>query len=242
MKRRKLVSLVCAALVFLAALGVWERPISGVYFHCVIPVRLALAGGESRWVSVNGARVHYDVLGPAAGAPVILVHGLGGRAEEWLALAHDLAKAGHRVYLPDLVGYGRSDQPAGFSYSVRDEAGVVVGFMDAMGLKQVDLGGISMGGWIVQIVASEHPERVRRLMLFDSAGIHEQPAWDTQALHALDAERSGAVERSALSAPGAGAGICGAGYSAHHAPEWLGDSPRAGVDAQWPRCLGELAA
>jgi len=37
-----------------------------------------------------------------------------------------------------------------------------------------------MGGWIVQIVASEHPERVRRLMLFDSAGIHEQPTWDTR--------------------------------------------------------------
>jgi pimeloyl-ACP methyl ester carboxylesterase len=180
MKRKKIVLQVCAVLAFLAALGFWERPISGAYFRCVIPVRLLLAGGESRWVTVNGTRVHYDVLGPAAGAPVVLVHGLGGRAEEWLALAHDLTKAGHRVYLPDLIGYGRSEQPADFSYSVRDEAGVVVGILDAVGLKQVDLGGISMGGWIVQIVASEHPERVRRLMLFDSAGIHEQPTWDTR--------------------------------------------------------------
>jgi pimeloyl-ACP methyl ester carboxylesterase len=180
MKRRRLVWLACAVLAFLAALGVWERPISGVYFRCVIPVRLLLAGGQSRWVTVNGARVHYDVLGPAAGAPVVLVHGLGGRAEEWLALARDLAKAGHRVYLPDLIGYGRSEQPADFSYSVRDEAGVVIGFLDAVGLQQTDLGGISMGGWIVQIVASEHPERVRRLMLFDSAGIAEKPAWDTR--------------------------------------------------------------
>jgi pimeloyl-ACP methyl ester carboxylesterase len=180
MKRRKLVWLACAALAFVAALVVWERPISGVYFQCVIPVRLALAGGQSHWVTVGGYRVHYDALGPAAGAPVVLVHGLGGRAEEWLALAHDLAKAGHRVYLPDLVGYGRSEQPSDFSYSVRAEAGVVVGFMDAVGLKQADLGGISMGGWIAQIVASEHPERVRRLMLFDSAGIAEQPTWNTR--------------------------------------------------------------
>jgi len=37
-----------------------------------------------------------------------------------------------------------------------------------------------MGGWIVQLVASRHPERVRRLMLFDSAGIAEAPAWDTR--------------------------------------------------------------
>jgi pimeloyl-ACP methyl ester carboxylesterase len=37
-----------------------------------------------------------------------------------------------------------------------------------------------MGGWIVQIVANDHPDRVRRLMLFDSAGIREQPSWDVR--------------------------------------------------------------
>jgi pimeloyl-ACP methyl ester carboxylesterase len=37
-----------------------------------------------------------------------------------------------------------------------------------------------MGGWIVQLVVANHPERVRRLMLFDSAGINEQPSWDTR--------------------------------------------------------------
>jgi pimeloyl-ACP methyl ester carboxylesterase len=82
--------------------------------------------------------------------------------------------------MPDLIGYGRSARQADFSYSVPDEAAVVVGFMDALGLKQVDLGGWSMGGWIVQWIASEHSERVRRLILFDSAGIYEVPAWDTR--------------------------------------------------------------
>jgi pimeloyl-ACP methyl ester carboxylesterase len=81
--------------------------------------------------------------------------------------------------MPDLPGYGRSEKPADFSYSVPDEGGVVVGFLDALGLKQVDLGGWSMGGWIAQKIAFEHPERVRRLMLFDSAGIYQKPDWDT---------------------------------------------------------------
>jgi pimeloyl-ACP methyl ester carboxylesterase len=63
---------------------------------------------------------------------------------------------------------------------VSDEAAVVVCFLDALGLKQVDLGGWSMGGWIVQRIASEHPERVRRLILFDAAGLYEKPAWDTR--------------------------------------------------------------
>jgi pimeloyl-ACP methyl ester carboxylesterase len=111
---------------------------------------------------------------------VVLVHGLGGHAEDWIGLATYLAKAGCRVYLPDLIGYGRSDKPADFSYSMGDEAGVVIGFMDALVLKQVDLGGWSMGGWIVQEVASKQPNRVRRLLLFDSAGIDQEPSWDTK--------------------------------------------------------------
>ena len=53
-----------------------------------------------------------------------------------------------------------------------------MGFLDALALKQVDLGGWSMGGAIVQHVAADHPERVRRLMLFDSAGIFVLPTWN----------------------------------------------------------------
>jgi pimeloyl-ACP methyl ester carboxylesterase len=111
---------------------------------------------------------------------VVLVHGLGGSAEDWRELAPYLAKAGYRVEMPDLPGYGRSEQPADFSYSVPDEAEAVVGFLDVLGLKQVDLGGWSMGGGIVQHLAARHPERVRRLMLFDSVGIYEMPKWDVR--------------------------------------------------------------
>jgi pimeloyl-ACP methyl ester carboxylesterase len=123
--------------------------------------------------------MHYEVEGPADGPVVVLVHGLGGRAEDWRNLAPYIAKAGFRVYLPDLIGYGRSQKPRDFSYSVHDEAAVVLDFLDALRLQQVDLGGWSMGGAIVQHVAADHPERVRRLMLFDSAGLYVLPSWDT---------------------------------------------------------------
>jgi pimeloyl-ACP methyl ester carboxylesterase len=109
----------------------------------------------------------------------VLVHGLGANAEYWRNLAPYLAHSGFRVYIPDLLGYGRSEQPADFSYSVRDEAAVVVGFMDALGLKQVELGGWSMGGWIAVLVAAQHPERLSRLMLFDAAGLNDPPTFDT---------------------------------------------------------------
>jgi pimeloyl-ACP methyl ester carboxylesterase len=180
MNRRHLhwIVYVALALVLAVRVGFWARPVC--FFNGMMYLREFLMGVESRTVTVNGYRIHYKVDGPKDGPVVVLVHGLGGSAEDWRNLGPRLAKAGYRVYMPDLIGYGRSDRPGNFSYSVRDEAGLVVGFLDALGLKQVDLGGWSMGGWIVQVIANEHPERVRRLMLFDSAGLFEKPKWDTR--------------------------------------------------------------
>ena len=71
-----------------------------------------------------------------------------------------MVRLGLRVYMPDLPGYGRSDRPADFSYSIPDEAGAVTGFMDAMGLKQVDLGGWSMAAGSCSTWPPNHPERI----------------------------------------------------------------------------------
>ena len=165
-------------LVLIVTLGAafWLRPLS--VFRVFNQAQMYLIGARSSFIDVGEHRIHYYTLGPSDGPVVVLVHGLGGRSEDWERLAPHLAKAGFRVYLPDLPGYGESDKPEDFSYSVKDEAAVVTGFFDALGLKQVDLGGWSMGGWIVQLVAAEHPERIRRLMLFDSAGLYVKPDWD----------------------------------------------------------------
>lgn len=176
-----------AVLAVAAGIGFLLRPLS--YFDGMMYLREMLTGVHSRTTSVHGYRVHYLVQGPAGGEPVVLVHGLGGSAEDWRNLSPYLARTGYRVYMPDLPGYGRSERPASFSYSVRDEAAIVLGFMDALGLKQVDLGGWSMGGWIVQLVAGEAPGRVRRLMLFDSAGLHVEPDWDTRLFTPTSADQ-----------------------------------------------------
>ena len=178
MKLAKWLLIIAGALAVIAGVGFLVRPVS--FFNGFMYLREGLGGVENRSVTVAGHRMHYEAEGPASGPVVVLVHGLGGRAEDWANLAPYLAKAGFRVYLPDLLGYGRSERPVDFSYSVRDEAAQVVGFMDALGLKQVDLGGWSMGWWIVEIVAGMHPERIRRLMLFDAAGVYNKPLWDTR--------------------------------------------------------------
>ena len=172
-----------AAVIFFTLLivvvaGFWARPLS--YFNALTAFQMWAGGARSHEITVGGHRIHYYVRGPAGGSPVVLVHGLGGRCEDWRNLAPYLARAGFRVYMPDLPGFGRSEKPGDFSYSIPDQAAAVVAIMDALGLKQVDLGGWSMGGWIVQRVAADHPGRIRRLMLFDSAGIYDPPTWDTR--------------------------------------------------------------
>jgi pimeloyl-ACP methyl ester carboxylesterase len=187
MRAARKILFVVAALTLGAGIGFLLRPVS--YFDGMMYLHEMLTGVHSRTTSVEGIRIHYLVEGPESGAAVVLVHGLGGSAEDWRTLAPYLARAGYRVYIPDLPGYGRSEQPAGFSYSVRDEAAVVIGFMDALGLKQVDLGGWSMGGWIVQLVAGQAPQRIRRLMIFDSAGLYVQPDWDTRLFTPTSADQ-----------------------------------------------------
>lgn len=168
---------ILAGLAFLCGIALVWRPVS--FFNGSMYLQEKLSGAENHSIIIDGINLHYLAQGPVTGPVVVLVHGLGGRAEDWRLLAPYLSKAGFRVYMPDLPGYGRSERPRNFSYSVRDEAAVVTDFIKSLGLGQVNLGGWSMGGWIVQIVASQHPEIVRRLMVFDSAGLYVRPNWDT---------------------------------------------------------------
>ena len=176
-KRALLVVLAAIVLAIVASIGFYLRPVS--YLNAWVYLQEHFDGIENHSVKVDGYRMHYLAMGPASGPPVILIHGLGGRAEDWWNIAPVLAKAGFRVYMPDLIGFGRSQQPADFSYSVRDQAAVVLAFMDTLGIKRANLGGWSMGGWIVQLIASDHPERVAKLVLIDSVGLNIKPAWDT---------------------------------------------------------------
>jgi pimeloyl-ACP methyl ester carboxylesterase len=167
--------LIC--LVVAGAIGLYERPVE--VFNRLLYFQMSAGGAHSRWMTLNGSRIHYYEAGPADAPPVVLVHGLGGHSEDWRMLRHYVVAAQRHVYMLDLPGYGRSDWPQNFSYSIPDEANTVVAFMDALGLKQVDLGGWSMGGWIAQRIAIDHPDRVKRLMLFDSAGLNIRPEWNT---------------------------------------------------------------
>ncbi len=175
---RRWFAVVVFGLLVVCGVIFWARPVS--VFRVFNEAQMYFEGGRNHFTTVDGYRIHYYTLGPKNGLPVVLVHGLGGRAEDWEKLVPYLRRAGCRIYLPDLPGFGQSERPANFSYSVTDQSKIIVGFLDALGLKQVDLGGWSMGGWIVQLVAVNNPDRVKKLVVFDSAGLYVRPEWDTK--------------------------------------------------------------
>jgi pimeloyl-ACP methyl ester carboxylesterase len=142
-------------------------------------LRLLVDGFHKRSTLINGYHVFYLEGGPESGFPVVLIHGLGSKAQQdWVALAPYLVRAGYHVYAMDLLGYGRSAKPPEFSYSIREEAKFVESFFDESHLTSVALGGESMGGWIAATVALDRPDLVKRLMLFDSAGMKFQLSFD----------------------------------------------------------------
>jgi pimeloyl-ACP methyl ester carboxylesterase len=131
------------------------------------------AGVKSDYIEVGGYRLHYFEASPAdgGGTPLVLVHGLGARGEDWAAMMPALAAKGFHVYVPDLLGYGRSPKPD-VDYSISLEEQTVAQFMQTMHVPRADVGGWSMGGWIAMKLALDHPEMVDRLVIYDSAGTY----------------------------------------------------------------------
>jgi pimeloyl-ACP methyl ester carboxylesterase len=171
---RARIAVAVAFLTFLAF--VYFRPLT-IFFAAREAYLLAI-GAEEGFARVGAHRIHYYVIGE--GPPLLLVHGVASRAADAAPLFSTLAKK-HRVYAPDLLGYGESDRPRDSDYSVATQTDVIRDFMDAMRLREADVIGMSMGGWTTLKLAAEHPERVKRLVLVSSAGVDFATTLDERA-------------------------------------------------------------
>ncbi len=141
---------------------------------------------QSNYVMMPEGRVHYyeaESRIPGGGIPLVLVHGLADRDESWAPMLERLKRSGFHVYAPDLLGYGRSPKPSDSDYSISTQEQFVADFIQSIGLQKPDVGGWSMGGWIVLKLALDHPELVDRVVIYDSAGIHHQVVGGAQIFH-----------------------------------------------------------
>ena len=124
---------------------------------------------SDHYIDVDGIRTRYWIAGEGA-LPVVLIHGLGTSAEIWRFNIDALASR-YRVYVPDLPGFGRTEEANQMTYSPEAYSGFLWGFMNVLGIRRAALVGHSLGGGIVLRTVLDHPERVERMILVSSAGL-----------------------------------------------------------------------
>lgn len=119
---------------------------------------------ETTTIETNGIKLHVVLAGPKDGQPILLLHGFPEFWYGWRKQIPALAEAGYRVIAPDQRGYNLSDKPKGIkAYTVDKLARDVLGLMDALGYQRVNLVGHDWGAMVAWILATLHPERLRRL-------------------------------------------------------------------------------
>jgi len=121
----------------------------------------------SRWTDLNGPVRYLDFGGPADGPVIVCVHGLGGSAVNWTAIAPLLTRT-CRVLAPDLAGHGLT-QSLGRGTDVASNRALLHRFVRSVADGPVILMGNSMGGMISLLEASAAPASVAGLVLLDPA-------------------------------------------------------------------------
>ena len=129
----------------------------------------AISGFEERFAETKGCRLRYFVGGPAEGAPLVLVHGLGGCAANWVDVAPLLAET-RRVLIPELPGHGLSTPlPAVPNLAVFADRIALVAEREQ--LLPAAFVGHSLGAVVALRLALGRPKDVNALVLAAAAGI-----------------------------------------------------------------------
>jgi pimeloyl-ACP methyl ester carboxylesterase len=130
----------------------------------------------TRTVQTSVLTIGYEESGSATGFPIILLHGFPDDVRAWDAVAPPLTKAGHRVLVPYLRGYGptRFRDPAAPRMAEQAAIGQdVIDFADALGIQRFAVAGYDWGGRAACIAAALHASRVRAAVLIGGYTIQD---------------------------------------------------------------------
>jgi pimeloyl-ACP methyl ester carboxylesterase len=158
---------------------------------------------EEAIAKIGDIEIAYDTFGDPSDPPMLLIMGLGAQMIRWdEAFCEQLAKRGHYVIRFDNrdVGLSSKFNNAGVPnvlglmqgmkvevpYKLKDMADDAVGLLDALGIEQADVLGVSMGGMIAQSIAIHYPERVRTLTsIMSSTGNPDLPQPSQEGIQVL---------------------------------------------------------
>ena len=123
--------------------------------------------------TADAAGVKTNYLEAGKGPDVVLIHGSGPGVTayaNWRLVIPALAEDFH-VVAPDMVGFGYTERPEDVEFGVQTWADQTVGLMDSLGIQKAHVVGNSFGGAIALRIATQHPDRVDRMVLMGSMGV-----------------------------------------------------------------------
>jgi len=129
-------------------------------------------------------RIAYEESGNANGIPIILLHGFPDDIHAWDGVAPPLARAGHRVLVPYLRGYGPTRFKDASAPRMAEQAAIgqdVIDFANALRLQRFAVAGYDWGGRAAAIAAALHPDRVRATVLIGGYTVQNTIATRQQA-------------------------------------------------------------
>src|SRR6476619_7705110 len=128
---------------------------------------------HSRFVDIDGVRLHYQDAGDLKAPAVVLIHGFASSTLVWSKVFLDLAAAGFRVIAPDMLGYGYSGKPHDAEYTIDGQASFLMTLLERLGIKRATFVGSSYGGAVAATCALDHPQRVEKLILVGTVNNNE---------------------------------------------------------------------
>ncbi len=128
---------------------------------------------NSHFVEVDGATVHFQEFGETHNPTVLLIHGYTASTYVWRSVAPLLADENFHVVAVDLIGFGYSDKPSAFDYTIAAQARMIERLMNRLGIGKAIVIGNSYGGAIASTLALDYAERVEKLVLVDAVSNDE---------------------------------------------------------------------
>jgi len=117
-------------------------------------------------MTIKGLKINYKTLGE--GRPLLILHGWGSKSENWQRVGEFLIEKGLKVIIPDLPGFGNSQEPPQ-SWGLADYCQFIKEFVNSLNLEKFYLLGHSFGGALAVKCSLEFPEKIEKLFLVDAA-------------------------------------------------------------------------
>src|SRR5712692_4887087 len=124
--------------------------------------------GQDKFITVNGLHLHYVEWGSPGNASLVLLHGFQSNAHTWDTFSQAMADTYHVLAL-DQRGHGDTAWAPDGDYAPTSSVSDIASFITAPHLAPTVVIGHSMGGRNAAMVAADYPEKVRKVVIVDTA-------------------------------------------------------------------------